>query len=154
MKEKKNVAPKPKRRTEKKERKKLRTDDRMDFSLGFFQRLEQCLEIHNDKLTPLAHQLGLSGLYFVNAKRSRSVIGLDVFAMILDMYPEINPDWLMSGKGLMYRGGVDDNNQILNLLKNGNNRNNTIAAVEKIEKIEKITKEVKALLNLKNDHNE
>ena len=124
----------------------------MDFSSGFFRRLEQCLKIRGDKLTPLAHQLGLSGLYFVTAKRNRSVIGLDVFAMILEMYPEINPDWLVSGKWLMYRGGVEDNTQILNLLKNGNNRNNTIAAVEKIEKIEKITKEVKALL--KNDHNE
>jgi hypothetical protein len=95
-----------------------RMGSRNVFADNFWKRFSGYIEQRGDRLTTLGRFLGLSPAYFGAAIRNHSIIGIDVFNMILDVYPELNPEWLLTGRGLQFRGGsVGDNEQNNTLLE-------------------------------------
>ena len=61
------------------------------------------MEVHNLSASQLADKLGIqrSGLSHILSGRNRP--GLDFAIKVLEKFPDINPDWLLLGKGVMLR---------------------------------------------------
>lgn len=49
----------------------------------------------------LATELGLSNSYFSKMVKNNGSIGSDILEKILRIYPNVNPTWLLTGKGSM-----------------------------------------------------
>ena len=76
------------------------------------KRIQQFLEIENLSPSKLADMLGLqrSGISHILAGRNKP--SYDFILKFLRTFPNINPDWLLMGKGKIYRNGeIDQNNQ-------------------------------------------
>lgn len=52
----------------------------------------------------LALELGLSNSYFSKMIKNGGSIGSDIIENILRIHPDINVDWLLTGRGSMFRG--------------------------------------------------
>ncbi|MCC8089292.1 MAG: helix-turn-helix domain-containing protein [Rikenellaceae bacterium] len=65
----------------------------------------------------------------------RNKPGFDFIVKLLDRFPEINPDWLIQGKGSMYRRIQSDTNDISN-----NKMDSILPFFESIKKERKIDK--------------
>ena len=81
------------------------------------KRIQQFLEIENLSPSKLADMLGLqrSGISHILAGRNKP--SYDFILKFLRTFPNINPDWLLMGKGKIYRNGEND--------QNGQNEENT-----------------------------
>lgn len=66
------------------------------------QRLNEYITIKGLSFNKLATKLGLSNSYFSKMLRNNGSIGSDIIENILREYPEINGDWLISGRGVMF----------------------------------------------------
>ncbi|MBO7323358.1 MAG: helix-turn-helix transcriptional regulator [Bacteroidales bacterium] len=76
------------------------------------KRIQQFLEIENLSPSKLADMLGLqrSGISHILAGRNKP--SYDFILKFLRTFPNINPDWLLMGKGKIYRNGeIDQNSQ-------------------------------------------
>jgi transcriptional regulator with XRE-family HTH domain len=74
------------------------------------KRIQQFLEIENLSPSKLADMLGLqrSGISHILAGRNKP--SYDFILKFLRTFPNINPDWLLMGKGKIYRNGENDQN--------------------------------------------
>ena len=74
------------------------------------KRIQQFLEIENLSPSKLADVLGLqrSGISHILAGRNKP--SYDFILKFLKTFPNINPDWLLMGKGKIYRNGESDQN--------------------------------------------
>lgn len=74
------------------------------------KRIQQFLEIENLSPSKLADMLGLqrSGISHILAGRNKP--SYDFILKFLRTFPNINPDWLLIGKGKIYRNGENDQN--------------------------------------------
>lgn len=74
------------------------------------KRIQQFLEIENLSPSKLADVLGLqrSGISHILAGRNKP--SYDFILKFLKTFPNINPDWLLMGKGKIYRNGENDQN--------------------------------------------
>ena len=74
------------------------------------KRIQQFLEIENLSPSKLADMLGLqrSGISHILAGRNKP--SYDFILKFLRTFPNINPDWLLMGKGKIYRYGENDQN--------------------------------------------
>ena len=74
------------------------------------KRIQQFLEIENPSPSKLADMLGLqrSGISHILAGRNKP--SYDFILKFLRTFPNINPDWLLMGKGKIYRNGENDQN--------------------------------------------
>ncbi len=74
------------------------------------KRIQQFLEIENLSPSKLADMLGLqrSGISHILAGRNKP--SYDFILKFLRTFPNINPDWLVMGKGKIYRNGENDQN--------------------------------------------
>ena len=74
------------------------------------KRIQQFLEIENLSPSKLADMLGLqrSGISHILAGRNKP--SYDFILKFLRTFPNINPDWLLMGKGKIYRNGENDKN--------------------------------------------
>ncbi len=96
-----------------------RTKEREEYATTFWKRFEAYLKQRGDKLSTLARHMGLSPNYFISASGHNSVIGIDIFVKIIKSYPELSPDWLLTGEGMQFRGlSIEGNNQNNKLLEN------------------------------------
>lgn len=53
------------------------------------------------KHTPLEKELGLTNGYLGKMRDRKGSIGSDILETIFSKFPELNPDWLITGRGLM-----------------------------------------------------
>lgn len=76
------------------------------------RRLQQFLEAENLTAAKLADILGVqrSGLSHILSARNKP--SYDFILTILNKYPALNPDWLITGKGKMYRDQNEDSTPI------------------------------------------
>ena len=74
------------------------------------KRIQQFLEIETLSPSKLADMLGLqrSGISHILAGRNKP--SYDFILKFLRTFPNINPDWLLMGKGKIYRNGENDQN--------------------------------------------
>ena len=72
------------------------------------KRLQQFLEAENLTAAKLADILGVqrSGLSHILSARNKP--SYDFILTILNKYPSLSPDWLITGKGKMYRDQNED----------------------------------------------
>ena len=76
------------------------------------RRLQQFLEAENLTAAKLADILGVqrSGLSHILSARNKP--SYDFILTILNKYPALNPDWLITGKGKMYRDQNEDSTPV------------------------------------------
>ena len=86
------------------------------------QRIQQIME--SEDITParFADKLQIGRAVISHILNGRNNPSLDVISRILLEFPEINSDWLISGKGTMYRNQAEKNK--LNFLDENNTSNN------------------------------
>lgn len=70
-------------------------------------RIFQYLDFKGLKYAPTEKILGLSNGYLGKMRARGASIGSEVIEKIVLHYKDINPEWLLSGKGSMIRGSVN-----------------------------------------------
>lgn len=91
-------------------------------------------------------EVGMSNGSFASQLKNNKTIGVDKLENILNKYPEINPDWLLTGKGSMLKTLVK-NELSQNITGNSNiqsgNNTNTGDCKAQIKKLQSELKECK-----------
>ena len=70
------------------------------------ERIRQIAEYYGISIRQFEQKISVSDGLIHKALARKSVLKQDTLAKILDIFPQINPDWLISGKGEMLRGSV------------------------------------------------
>jgi hypothetical protein len=87
----------------------LKAKNKKAFATAFWDRLQQFLKKRGDKVHYLTRHLNVSPSYFVHMIYTNGVMGSDVLAEILKLYPELNAEWLLLGTGTMLKNAsVED----------------------------------------------
>ncbi|MDR1416395.1 MAG: hypothetical protein LBJ57_03110 [Prevotellaceae bacterium] len=89
-------------------------NDKSSISEKILDRLEEFLSKKGDTPASLVKELGVSRGYFSTARRVGTELGSDKIVRILQLYPDLSPDWLLLGNGLMIRNASLSNlNELL-----------------------------------------
>jgi hypothetical protein len=72
-------------------------------SQAIIDRIDEFLRQKGDKKNALTKAIGVSSGYFTSARCMGAGLGVDKIVRILQLYPELSPDWLLFGTGLMIR---------------------------------------------------
>lgn len=67
----------------------------------FLERIRAFAEKKKISLRQLSMSVGLSGAYLSNSLKQGSAPSVDIISKIIDEYPDLNPYWLLTGKGDM-----------------------------------------------------
>jgi hypothetical protein len=78
-------------------------DNKNNISALIIGRLEEFLSKRGDKMSSLIRELEVSRSYFSTTRIIGSGVSSDKIVRILQLYPELSPDWLLLGNGLMLR---------------------------------------------------
>lgn len=70
------------------------------------ERIRQIAEYYGISIRQFEQKISVSDGLIHKALARKSGLKQDTLAKILDIFPQINPDWLISGKGEMLRGSV------------------------------------------------
>lgn len=65
------------------------------------ERLKQFIDYKGIPVSGFEKSIGMSNASFSKSLRNKKAIGTDKLENILKIYPEINPTWLLHGKGPM-----------------------------------------------------
>ncbi len=65
------------------------------------ERLKQFIDYKGISVSGFEKSIGMSNASFSKSLRNKKAIGTDKLENILKVYPEINPTWLLRGKGPM-----------------------------------------------------
>ena len=118
------------------------------------QRIKQYIDYKDISLRGFELSIGLSNGSFTSQLKNGKTIGVDKLEKILQVYDELNPDWVLIGKGSMLRESQDNvttsDSYLLELY--GVNKKYTVLLEEKIkvmdehlricrEELEKLRKE-------------
>ncbi|MBW6460169.1 MAG: helix-turn-helix domain-containing protein [Bacteroidales bacterium] len=71
-------------------------------------RIRKLLEIKKESPSDFAQKLGVQRSSVSHIMSGRNNPGLDFLQKILTSYPDINPDWLLLGKGEIFRKPLDN----------------------------------------------
>ncbi|MFO7613331.1 MAG: helix-turn-helix transcriptional regulator [Bacteroidales bacterium] len=66
-------------------------------------RIRKILELKNESASDFAEKLGVQRSSVSHIMSGRNNPGLEFLQKILTSYPDINPDWLLLGKGEIFR---------------------------------------------------
>ena len=73
------------------------------------ERFFKYLEIKELKHTPIEKNLGFSNGYLGKMKAKKASIGSDMLEKIICMFPDINSEWLLTGRGPMLKSDTYKN---------------------------------------------
>lgn len=76
--------------------------DKEENNTKLIHRLSVYITESGTTFNKLAIELGLSNSYFSKMLKKGGSIGSDIIENILRMHPDINADWLLTGRGLMF----------------------------------------------------
>lgn len=65
------------------------------------ERLKQFIDYKGISVSGFEKSIGMSNASFAKSLKNKKAIGTDKLENILKIYPEINPNWLLHGKGSM-----------------------------------------------------
>ena len=79
------------------------------------KRLKEFIDANNLSIAAFEKSIGMSNASFGKSLKNNGAIGSDKLENILSVYPDINPDWLLTGRGSMLKsegkspmGGLND----------------------------------------------
>jgi len=67
------------------------------------QRIKQYIDFKNINVSNFERSIGMSNASFGKSLKNRGTIGCDKLEIILNVYPDINLEWLITGKGEMLK---------------------------------------------------
>lgn len=67
----------------------------------FLERLQQYAKAKNLSFRSISLSAGQSASYLSNSLKQGSTPSVEVVSNIIDKYPDLNPNWLLTGKGVM-----------------------------------------------------
>lgn len=67
----------------------------------FLERIKAYVKEKDLSLRQVSLAVGLSGAYLSNSLKQGSTPSVDIISKIIDKYPDLNPFWLLTGKGDM-----------------------------------------------------
>lgn len=70
------------------------------------ERIFQFLEAKGLSSADFAATIDIGAAVVSHMKNGRNKVSLNVYAKIIDSFPDLNPDWLLLGEGSMYRNGT------------------------------------------------
>lgn len=76
------------------------------------QRLKQYIDYKGLSLRGFEQSIKISNGSFTNQLKNGKTIGVDKLENILRIYEELNPDWVLTGKGAMLREEPQENEPI------------------------------------------
>ena len=66
------------------------------------ERLKQFIDLRGISVAAFERSIGMSNASFGKSLKNNGAIGSDKLENILRIYPDINPDWLLTGRGNMF----------------------------------------------------
>ncbi len=73
----------------------------MENSTKIIDRLSQYLDYKGETFNKLAKQINVSNSYFSKMRKGNGSLGSEIVEKILLHYEDLNPDWLLTGRGDM-----------------------------------------------------
>lgn len=67
------------------------------------KRLKEFIDANNLSIAAFEKSIGMSNASFGKSLKNNGAIGSDKLENILSVYPDINPDWLLTGRGSMLK---------------------------------------------------
>ena len=67
----------------------------------FLERLQQYAKAKNLSFRSISLSAGQSASYLSNSLKQGATPSVEVVSNIIDKYPDLNPNWLLTGKGVM-----------------------------------------------------
>lgn len=67
------------------------------------KRLKEFIDANNLSIAAFEKSIGMSNASFGKSLKNNGAIGSDKLENILNVYPDINPDWLLTGRGSMLK---------------------------------------------------
>jgi len=74
------------------------------------ERLFYFIRCKNISVNKFSKEIGVSNAYFSKQKKSKGSIGSHIIEKIVSIYPEINLEWLLTGKGDMLKSDLSEKN--------------------------------------------
>lgn len=95
------------------------------------KRLKEYIDSKGIAVSAFERSIGMSNNSFGKSLKNNGSIGSDKIENVLRIYTDINPEWLMTGKGSMFkqsRSGVSigDNNHRINIGGSNNSNNDML----------------------------
>lgn len=87
----------------------------MENNTNISDRIKELIEYKGVSINKFAEKVGASNSYFNKVIKNNTTIGSDKIENILHAFPEVNPTWLIMGKGKMI---IDINLGVLNKINN------------------------------------
>jgi predicted DNA-binding helix-hairpin-helix protein len=78
-------------------------NQKSDTTAKIIDRLEEFLSKKGDTIAALGKALKVSRGYFSTARLRSTEIGSDKLVNILQLYPDLSADWLLTGSGFMFK---------------------------------------------------
>lgn len=72
-------------------------------SQNTIQRIKQYIDTKGIKVSVLEREVGMSNGSFASQLKNNKTIGVDKLENILNKYKDVNPEWLVTGKGNMFK---------------------------------------------------
>ncbi len=107
-------------------------------------RIKQYIDFKGVKVSAFEKEIGMSNGSFASQLRNNKTIGVDKLENILRKYPDLNPQWLLTGKGEMltlnnlneapakYNSTLKEDSNDLNYKELAEARKETIDSLKKI----------------------
>lgn len=77
------------------------------------ERLYKLVDIKGDSIYRLSKEIEVSNGYFSKQKQSNGALSSNIIEKIVSYYPDLDANWLLTGKGSMLKGFADTNDQEL-----------------------------------------
>jgi len=109
------------------------------------KRIKQYIDLKGVKVSAFEKEIGMSNGSFASQLKNNKTIGVDKLENILKKYPEINPEWLLTGNGNMLKMDFlneapatynktdkEDSDDTLNYKELAESRKETIESLKKL----------------------
>lgn len=112
------------------------------------QRIKKFIDSKGISVRVFEKNVGMSNGSFASQLKNNKTIGVDKLENILHVYPEINPEWILTGDGEMLRSKND------NCIQDNQSNNFLLYRIEQLAvENNNLKKEIQALKTQKKYHN-
>ncbi len=92
--------------------------------MSLIERIYQVSDFKNDSIYKISKEIGVSNGYFSKTRQKKGSVSSNIIEKIVNYYPDLNVEWLITGKGEMLK---ETKMQINSNCNSDNNLNNNIS---------------------------